>query len=119
MRFRILNGANARNYTFRLSNGATFTQIAYDGGLLHEPVDMDEITLSPSERAEIIIDFSAMECDETIAITDEEGNDLLLFDLDIDSRKEEMEYISSTDDTNFIKEEKSLAVSKDIILIEM
>ena len=27
MRFRLLNGANARNYTFRLSNGADFTQI--------------------------------------------------------------------------------------------
>ncbi|MBU8791355.1 MULTISPECIES: multicopper oxidase domain-containing protein [Bacillaceae] len=120
MRFRILNGANARNYTFRLSNGATFTQIASDGGLLHEPVEMDEITLSPSERAEILIDFSAMESDEPIAITDEEGNALLPFDLDIDGGTEEMESISWTDDTTFLKEEeKSLPVSKKIELFGM
>src|SRR5699024_3238410 len=78
------------------------------GGLLHEPVEMDEITLSPSERAEILIDFSAMESDEPIAITDEEGNALLPFDLDIDGGTEEMESISWTDDTTFLKEEKSL-----------
>src|SRR5699024_3201316 len=102
MRFRLLNGANARNYTFRLSNGATFTQIASDGGLLREPVETDEITLSPSERAEILIDFSAMDSDKPIAITDEEGNALLPFDLNIDGGTEEMGSISWTEDTAFL-----------------
>lgn len=121
MRFRILNGANARNYTFRLSNGATFTQIASDGGLLSEPVETDEITLSPSERAEILIDFSAMDSGEPIAITDEEGNALLPFDLDIDGGGTgEKESVSWTDDTSFLtEEEKSLSVTKEIELFGM
>ncbi|WP_068672919.1 multicopper oxidase domain-containing protein [Oceanobacillus sp. Castelsardo] len=120
MRFRILNGANARNYTFRLSNDASFTQIASDGGLLREPVGTDEITLSPSERAEILIDFSAMESDEPIAITDEEGNALLPFDLEYDGEMKKMESISWPDNTTFLtEEEKSLPVTKEIELFGM
>ncbi|MFS0750915.1 multicopper oxidase family protein [Oceanobacillus sp. 1P07AA] len=120
MRFRILNGANARNYTFRLSNDASFTQIASDGGLLREPVETDEITLSPSERAEILIDFSAMESDEPIAITDEEGNALLPFDLEYDGEMKKMESISWPDNTTFLsEEEKSLPVTKEIELFGM
>ncbi|WP_240375650.1 multicopper oxidase domain-containing protein [Bacillus piscicola] len=122
MRFRILNGANARNYTFRLSNGATFVQIASDGGLLQEPVETDEITLSPSERAEILIDFSALDSNEPIAITDEEGNALLPFDLDLDNRDvtEETESMSWEDNTTFLtEEEKSLSVTKEIELYGM
>src|SRR5699024_2088049 len=120
MRFRILNGANARNYTFRLSNDASFTQIASDGGLLREPVETDEITLSPSERAEILIDFSAMESDEPIAITDEEGNALMPFDLEYDGEMKKMESISWPDNTTFLsEEEKSLPVTKEIELFGM
>ncbi|MFD1849408.1 multicopper oxidase family protein [Oceanobacillus bengalensis] len=120
MRFRILNGANARNYTFRLSNDASFTQIASDGGLLREPVETDEITLSPSERAEILIDFSAMESDEPIAITDEEGNALLPFDLEYDGEMKKKESISWPDNTTFLtEEEKSLPVTKEIELFGM
>src|SRR5699024_3986316 len=48
-----------------------------------------------------------------------EGNDLLPFDLDIDGGTEEMESISWTDDTTFLKEEKSLPVSKEIELFGM
>ena len=44
MRFRVLNGSNARNYTFSLSNDASFTQIASDGSLLDEPVEIQELT---------------------------------------------------------------------------
>ncbi len=58
MRFRILNGSNARNFEFKLSNQASFYQIASDGGLLQQAIELNEIFLSPGERAEIIIDFS-------------------------------------------------------------
>ncbi|WP_330948992.1 multicopper oxidase family protein [Virgibacillus sp. MG-45] len=120
MRFRILNGSNARNYTFRLSNNAAFTQIASDGGLLYEPVKTEEITLAPSERAEILIDFSAMDTDKPIAITDEKDNALLPFNLDIDKGKGEKESISWTDDTSVLsEEEKSLPVTKEIELFGM
>src|SRR5690606_30333036 len=90
------------------------------GGLLREPVEADEITLSPSERAEILIDFSTLDSDEPIAITDEEGNALLPFDLDFDDVPEEMDSITWTDDTTFLtEEEKSLPVTKEIELFGM
>lgn len=58
MRFRVLNGANARNFKLRLSDSSTFQQIATDGGFLEKPVSMESLFLSPGERAEIIVDFS-------------------------------------------------------------
>jgi FtsP/CotA-like multicopper oxidase with cupredoxin domain len=36
-RFRILNGANARVFNLAFSNGAPFTVIGNDGGLLRSP----------------------------------------------------------------------------------
>src|SRR5699024_5941927 len=53
VRLRLLNGSNARNYTFKLSNNQSFEQIASDGGLLNEPVELTELQLTPAERAEI------------------------------------------------------------------
>src|SRR5699024_12282162 len=98
----------------------TFTQIVSDVGFLHETVERDEITLYPTERAEILIDFSAMDSNGLIVITDEEGNALLPFYLDIDGGTEEMESMSWTDDTTFLsKEEKSLPVTKEIELFGM
>ncbi|MBO0885019.1 MAG: multicopper oxidase domain-containing protein, partial [Mycobacterium sp.] len=71
-RFRIVNGSNARFYRMRLADGNTqrpssgvpaVWQIGTDGGLLDKPVRTDDSTklpllLAPSERADIIIDFS-------------------------------------------------------------
>lgn len=58
MRFRVVNGANARNFNLRLTDRSTFYQIASDGGLLDAPVLSESLFISPGERAEIIIDFS-------------------------------------------------------------
>ena len=58
-RFRTLNGSNSRAYTLALSNGASFTQIGSDLGLLETPVVLDSLTLLPGERYDIIIDFSS------------------------------------------------------------
>lgn len=58
MRFRILNGSNARVYDFALSDGSSFYQIATDGGFLEHPVELKELRLSPGERAEVLVDFS-------------------------------------------------------------
>ena len=56
-RFRVLNGCNSRTLTLALSNGAPFHQIGTDGGLLAAPVPLTEVTLSPGERADLIVDF--------------------------------------------------------------
>jgi len=57
-RFRFLNGCTSRTLTLALSDGATFDQIGTDGGLLEAPVAMTELTLTPAERADVIIDFA-------------------------------------------------------------
>jgi FtsP/CotA-like multicopper oxidase with cupredoxin domain len=57
LRLRLLNGSNSSIYRFSLSDRSAFTQIASDGGFLEEPVRLDTITLSPGERAEILVDL--------------------------------------------------------------
>ena len=57
VRFRLLNGANARTFTFTFDDGRQFHQIASDGGLLTSPVPMNRLELYPGERAEILVDF--------------------------------------------------------------
>ena len=58
MRFRVLNGANARNFNLRLEDNNAFHQIASDGGLLEAPLLAENLFITPGERAEIVIDFS-------------------------------------------------------------
>ncbi|MFO7176891.1 copper oxidase, partial [Enterococcus faecium] len=37
------------------------TQIATDGGPLERPIPLETLTLTPGERAEVLIDFSQVE----------------------------------------------------------
>jgi spore coat protein A len=57
-RFRILNGSNSRTYTLALDSGQALYQIGTDGGLLEEPVEVNELILTAGERADVIVDFS-------------------------------------------------------------
>jgi FtsP/CotA-like multicopper oxidase with cupredoxin domain len=59
-RFRLLNGSNARFYTLNFSNKMPFTQIGTDGGYLQTPVTLTSLTIAPGERADILVDFSAI-----------------------------------------------------------
>ncbi len=61
MRFRILNGSNARIYNLEFSDQRAFVQIASDGGLLKHPVRLNQLKLSPGERAEILVNFSELQ----------------------------------------------------------
>ncbi|MDQ7056951.1 MAG: multicopper oxidase domain-containing protein [Ghiorsea sp.] len=61
VRFRLLNGSNSRIYTFQWDGGRVFKQIATEQGLLASPVNLTSITMSPGERAEIVVDFSALQ----------------------------------------------------------
>jgi FtsP/CotA-like multicopper oxidase with cupredoxin domain len=56
-RFRFLNGSNARDLRLRLGRGRVMRQIGSDGGLLEFPLRRRRITLSPAERADVVIDF--------------------------------------------------------------
>ncbi|MGD0736588.1 MAG: multicopper oxidase [Terracidiphilus sp.] len=57
-RFRMLNAANSRTFVFSLSNKQSFYQIGSDQGLLSAPVELTQVSLSPGERADIVIDFT-------------------------------------------------------------
>eukprot|EP00253_Pinus_taeda_P000730 PITA_00730 len=65
-RFRIINASNARFYRFALNNGLSMTQIGSDSAYLPIPVRVQKILLSPSEIADIIIDFADSSTDEAI-----------------------------------------------------
>jgi spore coat protein A len=59
-RLRLLNAANSRFFTLTLSNRQPFHQIGSDQGLLPAPIQLTRLTLAPAERADLLIDFSAM-----------------------------------------------------------
>jgi len=59
-RFRVLNGANGRFFHLSLSNSQAFHQIGTDQGLLSAPVRLESVSLAPAERADLIVDFSAL-----------------------------------------------------------
>ncbi|XP_057965265.1 multicopper oxidase LPR1 homolog 1-like [Malania oleifera] len=64
-RFRIINASNARHFRFSLTNGLSFIQVGSDSSYLPRPVRTRSILLSPSETADVIIDFSATSASES------------------------------------------------------
>jgi blue copper oxidase len=58
VRLRLLNAANARNFDLRFSDGRPFQVIASDGGYLRAPVPLTSLRIAPSERFEVVVDFS-------------------------------------------------------------
>ena len=61
VRLRLVNGSNARIYRLSFSDGQPMHLVATDGGYLPEPQSIDELRLSPGERAEVLVDFSETE----------------------------------------------------------
>ena len=67
-RFRVLNGCNSRFLILKLaadplatrpaSAALPFWQIGADGGFLPRPVPLEQLLLSPAERADVIVDFT-------------------------------------------------------------
>jgi len=58
VRFRLLNAANARTFSFAFDDSRVFDLISVDGGRLEQPEPLQQIVLAPSERADIVVDFS-------------------------------------------------------------
>ncbi|MGH8904550.1 MAG: multicopper oxidase family protein [Egibacteraceae bacterium] len=65
VQFRVLNASNWRFYQFELRDEddapipEALCLIGTDGGLLGKPVKIDQLTLAPAERADILINFGA------------------------------------------------------------
>ena len=78
-RLRLLNGANSRTYNLTLapdgqgqsSERMTLHQIGTDGGLLAVRVPRSEILLAPSDRADVIVDFSQFQPGDTLRLWNE------------------------------------------------
>jgi FtsP/CotA-like multicopper oxidase with cupredoxin domain len=68
-RFRVLDGSNARFYTLSFSNKMPFTVIGTEGGYLQQAVALNSITIAPGERADILVDFSAVPAGTKIIMT--------------------------------------------------
>jgi len=77
VRFRILNGSNSRLYTFAFASGKAFQQIATENAFLESPVELTQLTLSPGERAEIVVDFSSDLAKEEILKDLRSGKELM------------------------------------------
>lgn len=79
-RLRILGGSNARIFGLAMGNGADFTLIGNDGGLLEAPLQIAQIDVSPGERVDVIADFRALARGASVMLRDlRTGWDLLEF----------------------------------------
>ena len=96
MRFRILNGSNARIYNLVLSNDSKFTQIASDAGFLQSPVELNALKLSPGERAEIIIDFSKNAVGDTITLKSQTNVAINVMDFSVINKANDATMIPNT-----------------------
>ncbi len=67
-RLRLLNSSNARILELSLSDDSSFYVIGSDGGLLDRPYEASSVTLSPAERADLLVDFSQYEIDDSVQI---------------------------------------------------
>lgn len=80
-RFRLLNGANKRNFLLTLGDGERMIQIGSDGGLIPWPVERDLIRLSSGERQEFTVDFSKYPVGTQLVLNDAVDGPVLRFDV--------------------------------------
>ncbi len=66
-RLRILNASNARRYRLSVP-GVPFVHIGSDGGLLARPARIDELTVTPGERFDVILDFTGQRPGTTLTV---------------------------------------------------
>src|SRR6204780_1162495 len=69
-RLRVLNGSNAGFYHLSFANGASFSQIGPDQGLLPAPVSLKALMIAPGERVDLVVDFSGHRGHEIILNND-------------------------------------------------
>ncbi|WP_192458371.1 cell division protein FtsP [Musicola keenii] len=58
VRLRLLNASNARRYVMYMSDGRPMFLIASDQGFLPVPVALNQMSLAPGERREVLVDMS-------------------------------------------------------------
>jgi len=68
-RFRILNASISRGYLLKLSNGAPFTVIGTDGGLMPQAQLATQIRIGMAERYEVLVDFGTYAAGTKLQLT--------------------------------------------------
>ncbi|GAA2742193.1 multicopper oxidase family protein [Kitasatospora cinereorecta] len=81
VRLRILNGAQARMFNLTFADRRRFHVVGNDGGLLGAPVEVDQLVLTPGERAEVVVGFAPG--DDVVLRTLDNGVDLAKGDFDL------------------------------------
>ncbi|AHG19586.1 cell division protein FtsI [Chania multitudinisentens RB-25] len=74
VRLRLLNASNSRRYSLQLSDGRPLNVIAGDQGFLPAPVAVQQLSLAPGERREVLIDMSK---GEEVSITAGEAANIM------------------------------------------
>ncbi|MBS0908786.1 multicopper oxidase CueO [Tatumella sp. JGM118] len=81
VRFRMLNGCNARSLILSTSDQRPLYVIASDGGLLAQPVKVDSLEMIPGERFEVMVDTSDGKAFDLVTLpTEQAGMVLAPFD---------------------------------------
>ncbi|MGN5238319.1 multicopper oxidase family protein [Rhodococcus sp. SJ-3] len=71
-RMRMLNAASFSIWDLHFSNDMPFWVIGMEGGVLDAPAPVTRVRLSPGERVDILVDFSALEPDSTVELRNTE-----------------------------------------------
>jgi FtsP/CotA-like multicopper oxidase with cupredoxin domain len=80
-RLRLVNASTWRFFRLSLA-GRTVTQIGSDGGLLPAPLPLTQVVISPGERIELVVDFSADAAGTQVILDDLDGaGSVLRFDV--------------------------------------
>ncbi|MFC7394190.1 multicopper oxidase family protein [Scopulibacillus cellulosilyticus] len=122
VRLRILDASNARVYKLKFDNGMKFEHIASDGGYLNKPDKVSEIQTAPSERNEILVDFSKVKGNK-VNLINEDGKVILPIHL-INSNKgtkKSDDKISnlSLNNIHVSPKEKEMKITKKVVLAGM
>ncbi len=67
-RFRLVNGSNARVYKIGFTDNHAFHIVGTDGGLKDQGVSVTSFFLSPGERVDILMDFSAYSLGQSVVL---------------------------------------------------
>ncbi len=86
VRLRLLNGSNARIYTFGFADYRPFWIVASDGGLLPAPLSRRRLSVATGERYEIVVDLSSDTGTVVPLMSYPEGDTdgFLVVDIDVD-----------------------------------
>jgi spore coat protein A, manganese oxidase len=71
-RFRLLDGSSSRFYNLRFDPQVPVYLIGTDTGFVDAPVPVDRIVLAPGERADVLVDFSALSAGDRVRLMNDQ-----------------------------------------------